>query len=83
MCACGCNHLLWSGYPYMPAESHCSIVWPEPRPHRSEQLLQTHKRTHTKYMHTHVYTQTPAQDKCKKDKNKSKQMVNVRCFIPN
>lgn len=50
-------HLLWSGYPYMPAESHCSIMWPEPRPQRSEQLLQTQKHTgtHTKDMHTHTH----------------------------
>lgn len=64
--ACEYIHLLWSGYPYMPAESHCSIMWPEPRPQRSEQLLQTQKHTgtHTKDMHTHTHAH-----KWKKKKN--------------
>ena len=72
LCACECIHLLWSGYPYMPADSHCSIVWPEPRPQRSEQLLQTQ---HTTHAHTHTHKTSG-----KRNQNKSKQMANMRCF---
>lgn len=68
----------------MPAESHCSIMWPEPRPQRSEQLLQTQKHTgtHTKDMHTHTHAHKWKKKK-KKIQNESKQMVNMRRFIPN
>lgn len=53
----------------MPAESHCSIVGPEPRPQRSEQLLQTNNHTHT-YRRKHAYTHKTSAKKEKIKENR-------------
>lgn len=70
VCVFACIHLLWSENPYTLEDSHCSIMWPEPRPHRSEQLLHTH--THRKHAQTctqtHTYTHTRQMQKGNKIK---------------